>query len=83
VRGEVEAALTELKRISENGSAAEVKAATDTLQAASYKLAETLYRATAPAGDASAPNGAAEGASTNGAGAEHEDVIDAEFKEAK
>jgi molecular chaperone GrpE (heat shock protein) len=35
----------ELKRVSENGTAAEVKAATDKLQQASYKMAEALYQA--------------------------------------
>ena len=87
-RADVEAALTELKAKSDNGTAAEIKAATEALQAASYKLAEALYKT-------GGPEGAAEqnGASTNGAahdGAPHEDhahasddVIDAEFKEAK
>jgi molecular chaperone DnaK len=88
-RADVEAALTELRTKSDNGTAAEIKAATEKLQAASYKLAEALYKTTG------GPEGAAEanGASTNGPahdGAEHEgaahnndDVIDAEFKEAK
>jgi molecular chaperone DnaK len=85
IRSEVETALTELKAKSDNGTSAEIKAATEKLQAASYKLAEALYKST----------GAAEGAAANGAsanGAPHEehagahagdDVIDAEFKEAK
>jgi molecular chaperone DnaK len=87
-RADVEAALTELRTKSDNGTAAEIKAATEALQQASYKLAEALYKTTG------ATDGAAEanGASTNGAahdGAAHEqsapndDVIDAEFKEAK
>jgi molecular chaperone DnaK len=88
-RADVEAALTELKAKSDNGTAAEIKAATEALQTASYKLAEALYKTTG------GPDGAAEqtGASANGAahdGAPHEDhahasddVIDAEFKEAK
>jgi molecular chaperone DnaK len=87
-RADVEAALTELRAKSDNGTSAEIKAATETLQAASYKLAEALYKTTG------AEAGAEQnGASTNGAahdGAPHEeaphhndDVIDAEFKEAK
>jgi molecular chaperone DnaK len=90
-RADVEAALTELKAKSDNGTAAEIKAATEALQAASYKLAEALYKTTG------GPEGAAEqnGASSNGNGAAHDgapheehahasdDVIDAEFKEAK
>jgi molecular chaperone DnaK len=85
-RGDVEAALAELKRVSDNGTSAEVKTATEKLQEASYKMAELLYKATGTEG--AAPNGAASGgASENGASQEQapppEDVIDAEFKEAK
>ena len=82
-RGEVETALEDLKKVSENGTAAEIKPATEKLQAASYKMAELLYKAASP--DGAAPEG-----STNGAtdGAAHQappadDVIDAEFKESK
>jgi len=86
VRGDVETALADLKKISENGSADEIKAATEKLQQASYKMAETLYKSTgASANGEPSPEGAAahDGASANGAGAQHDDVIDAEFKEAK
>ncbi|MGR4064535.1 MAG: molecular chaperone DnaK [Vulcanimicrobiaceae bacterium] len=84
-RADVETALADLKRLSENGTAAEIKPAVDRLQEASYKMAELLYKATTP--EPGAPtNGAASGA-TNGATTENaapdEDVIDAEFKEAK
>jgi molecular chaperone DnaK len=86
VRGEVEAALSELKTISENGSAPDVKAATEKLQAASYKLAELLYKATDPTGGDHAAAGAdgvhPEG-SANGSATAHDDVIDAEFQESK
>ena len=90
-RTEVEAALTELKAKSDNGTAAEIKAATETLQAASYKLAEALYKTTGGPEGATESNGAStNGAAHDGAGHEHEaaaphndDVIDAEFKEAK
>jgi molecular chaperone DnaK len=87
-RAEVESALSELKRISENATVAEIKPAIEKLQQASYKMAEVLYK-TASANGA----GAGPGASSDGAGAEagaqtgeqapSEDVIDAEFKEAK
>jgi molecular chaperone DnaK len=86
VRGDVEAALAELKKISENGAAAEIKTATEKLQQASYKMAETLYKSTgASANGEPSPEGAAahDGGSTNGTGTQHDDVIDAEFKEAK
>jgi molecular chaperone DnaK len=86
-RADVEAALTELKRVSENGTTAEVKTATDALQAASYKMAETLYKAASPEGGPEAgagSNGAQNGAAGEGAShAHHEDVIDADFTEAK
>jgi molecular chaperone DnaK len=90
VRADVEAALTELKRIAENGTVAEVKAATEKLQQASYKLAETLYKSTGASANggtngagatdgAPQPDGAAAGAGPGSS----DDVIDAEFKEAK
>jgi molecular chaperone DnaK len=86
VRGDVETALAELKRVSENGTADEIKAATEKLQQASYKLAETLYKSTGASADGASANGASgahEGAASEGAQAPNEDVIDAEFKEAK
>jgi molecular chaperone DnaK len=88
-KADVEAGLAELRRVSDNGTADEIKAATEKLEAASYKLAEALYQKTGAAGS---PNGAAHDGATNGANgaaegeaAPHnaEDVIDAEFKEAK
>ena len=82
-RGDVEQALSELKRISENGTVAEIKPAIEALQQASYKMAELLYKAAAPQAEQSASgDGAATG---NGAAAPGggEDVIDAEFKEAQ
>jgi molecular chaperone DnaK len=88
IRTDVEAALTELKRVSDNGTSAEIKAATEKLQASSYKLAEALYAKTGASANGATdgagagagtppPNGSTEGAPQN------EDVIDAEFKEAK
>jgi molecular chaperone DnaK len=88
-RGDVETALSELKRVSENGTVEEVKPAVERLQQASYKMAELLYKATAPDGDtAGAGAGAADGANAgqNGstsAGPPPDDVIDAEFKESQ
>jgi molecular chaperone DnaK len=85
VRGDVETALADLKRISENGTVAEVKAATEKLQAASYKLAETLYKATGATGGNGATDGQPEpeGAAAGANAGPSDDVIDAEFKEAK
>jgi molecular chaperone DnaK len=90
-RADVEAALTTLKAKSDNGTAAEIKAATEALQAASYKLAEALYKTTGGAeGAAEGGAGSANGATHDGSAAhdgathpESDDVIDAEFKEAK
>jgi len=83
-RVDVEAALGELKTVSENGTVDQIKPAVEKLQTASYKMAELLYKATAP-------EGASENGATNGATGENaeqqapppEDVIDAEFKESK
>jgi molecular chaperone DnaK len=87
-KSDVETSLADLRKVSENGTADEIKAATDKLEQASYKLAEALYQKT---GAAAGANGAPNGASANGNGTtDHdatapagEDVIDAEFKEAK
>ncbi len=87
LKAEVESALADLKRISENGTAAEVKTATEKLQQSSYKLAEELYKQTGASTDGASangsPSGAADGAAAGGQSAPHDDVIDAEFKEAK
>ncbi|MBV8425251.1 MAG: molecular chaperone DnaK [Candidatus Eremiobacteraeota bacterium] len=92
-KADVESALSELKRVSENGTAQEVKAATEKLQQASYKMAEALYQKSG-AGTAGTQNGngaahdGASGQQQEGAGSgagtsASDDVIDAEFKEAK
>ncbi len=87
-KAEVETALTDLRGKSENGTAEEIKTSTDALQAASYKLAEALYKNSA-AGAAGEPGpepgapGAGEHANGHAAGAQGDDVIDAEFTEAK
>jgi molecular chaperone DnaK len=89
-KSEVEGALEELRKVSENGTAGEVKAATEKLEQASYKMAEALYQKTAAANGASAGaegaaagNGAPSGNGAADGAAAPDDVIDAEFKEAK
>jgi molecular chaperone DnaK len=95
-RADVETALTELKRISENGTVAEVKEATEKLQQASYKMAEALYQKSgATSSNGQSENGAThDGAAGDGqqeqqhsestaSSQSSDDVIDAEFKEAK
>ncbi len=86
-KSDVESALADLRSKSDNGTTEEIKTATDTLQAASFKLAEALYQKTGAAG---APNGETAGAAGESNGASHgeasappEDAIDAEFTEAK
>ncbi|HEY1654323.1 MAG TPA: molecular chaperone DnaK [Candidatus Tumulicola sp.] len=85
-RGDVEAALSELKRVSDNGTVAEIKPAIETLQQASYKMAELLYKAASPEGEGAGPQADGAGPGANGASAgaaPADDVIDAEFKESK
>ncbi len=84
-RGEVESALSDLKKLSENGTAAEIKAAIEKLQTASYKMAELLYKSTGSSPDGEAAGAeSANGQASNGAtNAAPDDAIDAEFKEAK
>ena len=83
-RVDVEAALGELKSISENGTVAQIKPAIEKLQAASYKMAELLYKATGGATDGAAAGAAAGATTEHGESAPSgDDVIDAEFSEAK
>ena len=86
-RAEAENALAELKRISENGSSEEVKAATERLQQSSYKMAEAFHQKRVRS-----PNGEPQEAAGNSRSVlprtcieyrHGDDVIDAEFKEAK
>jgi molecular chaperone DnaK len=89
-KSDVETALAELRTVSENGTAAEIKTATEKLETASYKLAEALYAKTGAAAGANGTNGVHDGATNGATGSADgepahapEDVIDAEFKEAK
>ena len=84
-RGEVETALADLKKVSENGTVAEIKPAIDLLQQASYKMAELLYKS-APGSEAGPSGNGTSGAHPEGEAETpkpSEDVIDAEFKESK
>jgi len=85
-KADVESALADLKKVNDNGTAAEIKAATEKLQQASYKMAEALYQKTGGAAGASGNGASGDGAAAGQAqeaGAPSDDVIDAEFKEAK
>ncbi len=83
-KADVETALEKLRTTNENGTAAEIKAATDALETASFKLAEALYQKTGASANGAEPSangthGEAEGVTVPPS----DDVIDAEFKEAK
>jgi molecular chaperone DnaK len=78
VRTEVEQALTETRQSLEAGDAEQIKAATERLEKASHRLAETMYRTQAEPGAGQPGTDAdAGGAADTGAG----DVIDAEVVE--
>jgi molecular chaperone DnaK len=83
-KSDVENALAELTKVNENGTAAEIKAATEKLEQASYKLAEALYQKTGATAGVGSANGTGQhdGASQGQAPPpQGDDVIDAEFKE--
>jgi molecular chaperone DnaK len=82
-KADVETALDELKKVSDNGTADEVKAATEKLEQASYKMAEALYQKTGASANGASAAGAEGAASGAHEAPPNEDVIDAEFKEAK
>jgi len=83
-KSEVEAAIAGAKKALEGTDADQMKAALETLQKASNKMAEQLYKQQADAGQAQGPSG--NGATGNGHDQKEEkkegdDVIDADFKE--
>jgi molecular chaperone DnaK len=78
----VEAALKEAKSALEEGQAERIKAATDQLQKASFRLGELMYQRTQSAqtptdGDAQNAGPSAGGQERSG----RDDVVDAEFEE--
>jgi molecular chaperone DnaK len=83
-----EEAIEDSKKALNEGGTARLRSATENVERALHKLAETLYRATQAAGTAGTPGGAEEagaagaGAGTGGpqpAGKKEGDVIDAEY----
>jgi molecular chaperone DnaK len=92
-KADTEKALDNLRSLLKTGSPEDIQKATETLQEASYKLAQVVYQQAGAAGDGStttdgttSTNGSAgepagAGAATGGSGAPEGDVIDAEFKE--
>jgi molecular chaperone DnaK len=91
LRSQVESALANLRSVSENGTADQVKSAVSQLQEAANSMGEALYQATTAAGGGASRPGGSNGASGDGSSGSTgstggksggEDVIDAEFKEA-
>ena len=79
-RGDVENAVADAKKALESGDAGQMNSARDRLQTASHKLAEAMYKASAPQGQ---PQGAPSAGPTPGgepAGQKKDEgVIDAEY----
>ncbi|HEY2769096.1 MAG TPA: Hsp70 family protein, partial [Solirubrobacteraceae bacterium] len=78
---EIEAAIKAVREVLTSEDAADINAKTEALQASFHRVSEQMYQRAQEQAAASAPtDGAAEGGSTNGAGAtsEEEDVVDAE-----
>jgi molecular chaperone DnaK len=83
-KADVEKALDNLRTLLKSGSAEEIAKATETLQEASYKLAQAVYQQAGAQQDGPSGNGTTQGeptGATSGAGPPEGDVIDAEFKE--
>jgi molecular chaperone DnaK len=74
-KSEITSAIEEVKGVLESDDAAEIKSKTDALQAAFHKVSDQIYQA---AQQQSAASGAGDGAPTDGAGADEEEVVDAE-----
>jgi molecular chaperone DnaK len=82
-KAKIEQAIAELKSVMENQSASaeEIKAKSETLQQASYKLAEEVYKqSAAQGGDASASQGEESAASEEAPKKSPKDAEDADFE---
>jgi molecular chaperone DnaK len=78
LKGSVNTAVEDAKKALESGDADKIKTAYSALEKASHKLSEEAYKATAAQGEAGA-----NGASSDGAGAAKEDVVDADYEEVR
>jgi molecular chaperone DnaK len=74
-KSEITSAIEEVKGVLESDDAAEIKSKTDALQAAFHKVSDQIYQA---AQQQAAASGAGDAAPTDGAGADEEEVVDAE-----
>src|SRR6201991_3710480 len=80
---EIEAAIKEVRDSLTSDDAAAINAKTEALQSAFHKVSEAMYQRAQEQAAADAGTDGADGASTNGAGAEEEDVVDAEVVDEK
>jgi len=81
---EIEQAIKAVRESLTSDDAAEINAKTETLHSAFHKVSEAMYqRAQEQAATATADGDADGAASTNGAGSEEEDVVDAEVVDEK
>jgi len=87
VRGNIESALNQLKDALKSDDGDRIRKSTENLTSASHKLAEEMYKASAPGGGGAPGGGAAPGPEaqtdrgTAGAGGKKDDdVIDAEYE---
>jgi molecular chaperone DnaK len=78
LKGSVNTAVEDAKKALESGDADKIKTAYSALEKASHKLSEEAYKATAAQGESGA-----NGASSDGAGAAKEDVVDADYEEVR
>ena len=74
-KADVQAAVEKLKETVKGDNTESIKADTEALQQAFYKLSEKLYAQQAPQGDAGAQNGGAQGGAQNG------DFYDGEYED--
>jgi molecular chaperone DnaK len=86
-RGQVEAAITPLKKAMESDDIEQIKRLTDQLMQASHKVAEAMYQKASQSGDPS-ENGAGSAGGPGSAGTSSkkpsdDDVVDADFEEVK
>ena len=83
-KDEIEQAIKAVRDSLTSEDAAEINAKTETLHTAFHKVSEAMYQRAQEQAAASSTDGGADGAaSTNGAGAEDEDVVDAEVVDEK
>ena len=83
-KDEIEQAIKAVRESLTSDDAAEINAKTETLHSAFHKVSEAMYQRAQEQAAASSPDGDADGAaSSNGAGSEEEDVVDAEVVDEK